>query len=486
MIESWVGEDTFRRAIHDYLTAHAWGNATASDLFAALEKGSGKPAGAVAAVASSFVDRTGVPDVEVRLACDKARKSWSVELSESTWKPLGAAAPAREASWTIPACVRVAGQKDTSCVELSEASPKKTVEGSGACPAYVAPNAEMKGYYRSSFSAANARALAKAAPSLDTATRVGILSDTWAQVRGGQLSVTTLLEILPLFDHDDDRRVIEEEARILEGMSNAVIDDDSRAAFRAYVRARLSGRAHVLGWTGDHPLPAVGSDRDDAALARASTLLALGELGADDATLKEADRYATAWLAEPAAVDADIAQVAVRLAAHRGKEDRLMALAQVAEHGATPEIRFLAQQHSAQFDDPAVEAHALDRVLTDAVRKQDVMQVLGPAMAYIGSRQAALAWLEAHFDALRGKLAGSLARGTMGAAAWACTPECTRSRRAILHPAREGDRELGPRAGGVARGQLLVRTAARERRRRGDEVLSREEDEVEQGPLAER
>jgi aminopeptidase N len=410
MIEARIGEDTFRRVLHDYLVAHAWGNTTAPDLFAAFEKGSGKPVGAVAA---SFVDRTGVPEVAVTLSCKAG--GWSVELAESTWKPLGSAADGEKpASWQVPACIRVAGQKDTECVELGESEPRKTVTGSGPCPAYVQPNVAMKGYYRSSFSAANARALARAAGSFDVASRVGVLTDTWAAVRSGRLPPAVILEILPFFDNDHDRWVIEEVATVLRGLSDSVIDDATRPAFRAYVRARLGGHRKALGWT--------GPGGEEAALARRAAISALGELAADEPLVEEADRFAAEWFADPAALDADIASMALEVSTHAAHADRLDALARVERDGATPEIRQLALRASVQFDDAKVEERALDRLLTDAVRKQDVVPTLRTAMAYIGARKVAVAWIESHFDALRAKLAGSLARGTVAAAAYACTP----------------------------------------------------------------
>src|SRR5262249_26026908 len=53
MIEQWLGEDKFREGIRAHLADHAYGNATADDLFAALGKVSGKD---VRALAHTFLD----------------------------------------------------------------------------------------------------------------------------------------------------------------------------------------------------------------------------------------------------------------------------------------------------------------------------------------------------------------------------------------------------------------------------------------------
>ena len=58
MVENWVGEEVFRRGVHEYLAAHLYGNATAEDFWDAQARVSGLP---VDKVMRSFVDQAGVP-----------------------------------------------------------------------------------------------------------------------------------------------------------------------------------------------------------------------------------------------------------------------------------------------------------------------------------------------------------------------------------------------------------------------------------------
>src|SRR5207245_8600844 len=54
MLEAWLGPDVFRAGVRDYLHAHEWGNATASDLWGALSRAAGKDVGRVM---STFLDQ---------------------------------------------------------------------------------------------------------------------------------------------------------------------------------------------------------------------------------------------------------------------------------------------------------------------------------------------------------------------------------------------------------------------------------------------
>jgi aminopeptidase N len=71
MLEVWMGEEPFQRGIREYVRAHEWSNATASDLLASLSTAAGRD---VSPVASTFLDQTGVPLVRVEVSCAADRK----------------------------------------------------------------------------------------------------------------------------------------------------------------------------------------------------------------------------------------------------------------------------------------------------------------------------------------------------------------------------------------------------------------------------
>ena len=66
MVESYLGEDTFRAGIRAYMKEHAYSNTTTADLWGALQAASGKP---VAAVASGFTEQGGIPLVVAHVSC---------------------------------------------------------------------------------------------------------------------------------------------------------------------------------------------------------------------------------------------------------------------------------------------------------------------------------------------------------------------------------------------------------------------------------
>ena len=62
MLQQFLGEETFRQGVGDYLRAHAYGNTETHDLWSALEKASGRPVGAMM---NSWIFQGGFPEVEI-------------------------------------------------------------------------------------------------------------------------------------------------------------------------------------------------------------------------------------------------------------------------------------------------------------------------------------------------------------------------------------------------------------------------------------
>jgi aminopeptidase N len=430
MIESWLGPDTFRRGVQRYLHEHAWHNAKASDLFDALDYVSAQKVGDLA---SGFLDQTGVPSVTLGWKC--AAGASKVELRESEWRPLGATAGAGGAndaprSWTLPVCVSSEGVKARSCFTLGSSPIERSL--GARCPTWLYPNADQAGYYRFVLDRPQLLALARGERGLDPADRFGLLSNAWAEVRQGALEPGALLDVLPLFDGDANRLVVEEISHTLSDMDHALVGDDDRAAFRRYVAARFAGRKALLGWEA-----AKGED-DDRALERRAVLHAMGALAYDGPTLDEAEKITRKWLADPSSVQADQASVAVPLASLRAGASRLDELRAAAKAARTPQERVVAISAMGMFDDPAVLKQALDLALTDELRLSELRNLFRSAFGHASATPVLYAWEKEHWTALRTRLGGRGAGMLLRVAGSLCTRADTDDARAFFEAGTQG------------------------------------------------
>jgi len=407
MIEHTVGEDNFRRGVHEYLKSHAWGNATASDLLSAIGNGS-------ADLARDYLDKPGVPVANVdALLCDSKAKTAAVDAHETRFVPLGAQLDP-SATWPVPLCVAPRGAKPT-CKTMTSPSTMITTS-SNECLLFS--NVDAVSYYRTFWPEGALASLMHHANQATDATRVLLLADAWAQTRAGKLTPYTLLrEVLPAFDGIGERHVVERLVSILYDLSD-VVDDDAWPAYTAFVRARLAPQLARV----EHPRD------EDARLLRRTLVAALVDLGEDAALAKKIEGVAKAFRAGDKSVDADYGQLAVELAARTADP---AALRKDAEAQTTPQAHALAMRAAAGVIDPAAVKAQLDWMLTPAVKLQDVRRILWPLAGRHKTRATTLAWARDHWDALRAKLPGALSTGLVGLAGYACTDQALADSRAF-------------------------------------------------------
>jgi cytosol alanyl aminopeptidase len=428
MIEAWVGPDVFRRAVHRYLTDHAWKTARAGDLFKAIDFVSAQ---SVDAMASGFLDQTGIPEVFVQWTCE-GLAAGKLELRQSEWRPLGADRAATPRTWTLPVCIASDAQRAKTCFTLG-AEPLERSLGA-ACPSWVYPNAGEAGYYRFVLDRRQIAALAGRSRSLDPAERLGLLSNVWAAVRQGSIAPSVLLDLLPAFDGETNRMVVEQIIGSLGGVDAGMVDDATRPAFRRFAAARLAPRKRALGWE-DTKLQA----DDERAIARRSILWAMAEMVGDAATLDEAEKYARRWLADPKSVSGDVSSVAVPLASKRAGALRLNELREAAKRASTPQDRITALRAMGMFDDPVVLRQALDLVLTDEIKISEIRYPFNEAASRREARAVVFAWERDNWPQLRNHLPGTFGGHMLvDFAGYFCTPAERDEVVGFLRPATQG------------------------------------------------
>lgn len=423
MLERWLGEEPFRSGVRAYIKANENGSATSADLFKALRDASGKD---VLPVASSFLDQPGVPLVRADLACPKGGPP-VVKLAQSRYraKPTPAAEGEGGPLWKIPICVAYEGAAggapactlmEGRTAELSltappasdgaapgksaKAAPPKVAAAPGRCPKWIYPNAGEAGYYRFALPKAQLAGLIGSVRELDIRSRIGLLGHAWALVQSGDMEADALLDLLTSLKGERHRLVVERLINVLWSVSQKLVDDESRGAFKAYVSALLLPMARELGWE------AKKGELDDRRLLRRTVLRALAHLAEDPWLNAEADKKTAAYMREPRSVDPDIAAIALRVSSRRATEKRFDELMGALSRAETPEQRNVVLGALGSFGSPALVRRGLDLMLSDRVRQGDGFQIMGAASAWPDMQPRVLAWTRESFEELKKKLPG--------------------------------------------------------------------------------
>ncbi|MBK7191885.1 MAG: ERAP1-like C-terminal domain-containing protein [Myxococcales bacterium] len=404
MFDAYVGPERFQAGVRAYLAAHAGGNATAADFLAAIAAQA--PELDVTAAMSSLLDQAGAPRVTATIDCAPGRAA--VVLTQARYLPVGAAASTTQPVWRLPVCVlaEIGGARARQCTTLG-AEP--AVVEFARCPTWAWPNADGLGYYRGGVPAAAWPTLLAAAPRLDPAPRLALMSDLLAAVAAGDVDLGVVLPALPALVKRGTPPEQVLAARLVDGARPWVPAAD-RARFARWVARTFAG-ARGLGLT-----PRADEDTVRERL-RGELVPLLAETGGDPALRKAAVAAAADWRRLPLATRAMVLWLAVRadpaihdglLAAFRAEPDR------VARRDLTRALGGVA--------DPARLGAALALTLDPAIDVRDAVEIIYVATSREDTRPVAEAFVRAHADELLARLPVQSRAGMIGWLTSGCDP----------------------------------------------------------------
>lgn len=386
MFESFVGPARFRSGLQRYLTERAYGNATATDLLAAVGVEAGRD---VAGPFSTFLDQPGVPLVSAELRCEGGKAS--VALAQQRYLPAGSEGGAPE-TWQIPLCVRwgLGKTEGRACTLLSDREATLPLPEAKGCPEWLVPNDAAAGYYHSAVTAEDLTALLHG-NHLSLLERIGMIRDLRALVVSGQLPIAEALARLPELLEDPSPEVLRGALDLVSSLREPLMPEAERPRFARFVARTFGARAHALGW---EPKP---HEDDQVRLIRPALLSLVADRGEDRALVAEAEALSQRWLADPRAVEPDVIDAVLATAAQHGGRalfDRLRA-----EAGTTRDDnrRHHLLGAMARFRDPAIVREALGIVLTP---EQDVRDATSLLFQDTQMQDVTFGFLEQRFDAL--------------------------------------------------------------------------------------
>lgn len=426
MLEHWLGPDVVATALRSYLAAHRFGTATSDDLLGALSEAAGRD---VATPFRTLLDQPGLPFVEVEPSCEGDRAA--VTLRQSPVRPLGSRADTTRL-WQVPVCLRYdAGQGAAApaehCVLLDRRELRADLPGV-RCPRWVMPDAAAAGYYRWSLPAGAARALVEQGlPHLAARERLSAADQLVASVWTGRTPIEDALSLAPAFGHDREPAV----ARAIHPLAWLVHEHLADAVALPRVRAFVRRLVHP--WPSARLVRSAGEPAASAAeVARVELLV----WAAEDPVLRAAlaDR-ARRWLG--GAVDAlapELVPLGLNVASSEGDEAlfaRLLAGLAASRDAAQREQVLVAL---GSFVEPELAARARTLELDERLLVGEMGTVLATQLATEETRDAAWAWMKAHWRDLEGRLGPDLAAFWIGHTDVFCSTEAARDVSSFFTP----------------------------------------------------
>ena len=418
MIEDYVGEAAFRRGLQRYLSNHAYGNATGSDLWDAIGAASGLP---VKELVQAWIGREGFPVVEAGMARGgRGGRALRLRQERFTYERPGGRRAAEAEPWPIPVSVgaaaggraRRAGGKPVLFSRRSATveAPAAAAGGGGrrgarasaaAAPPVAVVNHGRRGFYRVRYGPEMMLDVRHAVTqgSIQALDRWGVHNDLYAMCMAGRATLAEYLDMLDAYSGDESYLVCADISSSLRSMWARTYGGPHAETVAGYARRHFSRVLGRLGWD------ARRGERHTDALLRGGAVSALAALGDEDTVAEARSRFA-AHFGGSAPLAADLRGAVYSAVAWsdptRRTLSRLVSLYGRSE-SQEEQARILGGG-LASLGDPAVLRRALDFSLGGRVRPQNVHMVVVGAAANPRGAGVVWPWARSNWRALSSKV----------------------------------------------------------------------------------
>jgi puromycin-sensitive aminopeptidase len=394
MLEQFLGEETFRRGLVHYLSAHEYGNARTEDLWAALEHVSGKP---VQEIMDTWTKQPGYPYLAVQ---EKPHENGRPVLSLVQRRFFLDHDPTQDTQdaslWRIPVGIKSAMAETSffTMLERRDATvrlPEPLPAGDGN--AWIIVNAGRTGFFRVNYSPEMWDRFRPAIEStaLPTADRLGLASDAFALMRAGYLPATQFLALASAYAQEREYPVWSDLTGSLGWLSNLLASAPFEPQLKAFARELLRPIVAHLGWE----MRPHESHLD--ALLRGIVLHEIGHY--DEASvIAEARTRFDRYVHDPQAVHPDLRSTVLNLAAYGGDRSTYEALREVERRATLQEEKLRALGALTHFRQQDLLRDTLDLSLSPAVRSQDTIRVVAGVAANPQGRDLAWEFAKAHWE----------------------------------------------------------------------------------------
>jgi aminopeptidase N len=373
MLEAYLGPDEFRDGIRRYIKAHAFSNATTTDLWAALSAATGKD---VARIAGDWTRRPGFPLVHVDATCgaDGAR---ALHLTQTRFLSEGGAE--EESHWSIPLQLRIGGHGQPQAALTSG----ETI-AAGRCDEPLSVNADAIGYYRVQYDAATLKTNTARFDELPNGDRIALLDDQWALVLARAQPLESYLALASHMDGDLDTRAWQQISAALGAIEYNERGSPGHEAFTMYARSILAPAFAALGWDAK---PGQTPDQEEL---RRSLIAELGSWG-DAEVIHGARQRFESFLKDPASLPASDQPPILAVVAYHADADtfeQLLKLARGAKSLSEIERFYIAL---AQVRDPQLAEKAAAIIFSSDIPPQ-ALQVRLDMVIALAHEHPALGW----------------------------------------------------------------------------------------------
>jgi aminopeptidase N len=399
MLEAYLGPETFRQGVQNYLKKYSYSNAASPDFWMAETEASKQP---VDKIMPTWVDQPGAPLVSVQTSCSGGSQTLSFEQTRYFYDRAKLEQGSPEL-WQIPVCIRAgsaAAGSAATCELMTQKQQTFTLPG---CADWDFVNANAFGFYRSGYQSDAIQAMSKELETkLTSSERIMLLSDVVASVMVNRQPIGDYLNLAEGLRNDRNDAVLGQLLPQLTVIWDHLVTDSDREAYSAWVRQLLTPLAQEVGWT------AKPVERESLSTLRAHLLFSLAYVGHDPEAQALARKLVDQALADPNSVNHEISFAAFRVSVAQGDTALYDKILADLKNAKTPELYYRDVMALGQFEDPKLIERTLQFAISPEMRSQDSPYLISGTMQNPAAQKQAWDFVQNHWTNIE-KLGGPYA-----------------------------------------------------------------------------
>lgn len=377
MLYDYLGDTAFRDGLRAYIQAHQYANATTSDLWSALEKASNKP---VREFMSAWTAQTGFPLVSATISESQ------VQMQQQRYliNPVVREATQLPTIWPIPISATNTDQYFT----LSEATAIWEIPKADT----IKLNRSQSGFYIVQYDEAHVVRLAKSIreEALEPLDRLGVLHDTFQLAKAGYGPTIAALTLLDAFDNESDAGVWKVISGQIGSIRRVFGSDELREHMKPFLIDLVKRELARLGWEKK------STDSHFDRLLR-PIILGIASVAEEPSVLDEAHkRYVR--MKTPENIDPDVREVVLTTVARHGETVDFETLLSFYNSARLPQVKLSFASALCSFTQPELTNRALDIIISNNVRLQDVAYWVSSLFANRHAKEATWSWLKNNWE----------------------------------------------------------------------------------------
>ncbi|CAG2189323.1 NPEPPS [Mytilus edulis] len=396
MLHDYIGDADFRVGMNAYLTKFKYSNAFTEDLWEYLGKASGKP---VAEVMSSWTKQMGYPVIKVTEKQDG--KNRVLSLSQEKFCADGKKQEGEQFKWMVPLsfCTASSPDKPVKKILLDSTTAEVTLENVKPGE-WVKVNCGTVGVYRVQYSSEMLQSLITGIKdcSIAPCDRLGIQSDLFALARAGLVSAVDVLKVAEAYINETDYTVWSDLSLSLGTQGLLIQSTDATDEMKAYNRNLYSKVFQSLGWE------AKENEGPLTAMLRDLVLAKLGRNQEQSVVMEAKKKFLDFYNGKP--LSADLMDPVYVTVMSNGDEDMFNKMLELYDKADSQEERNRISRAIGAVKDEALIKRVLDFAMSDKVRSQDTVFVIGGVTGSVKGREMAWQFLKDNWTKLHDRYEG--------------------------------------------------------------------------------